>query len=349
MKAEFKIRDSRFKRAARRTSRFRLSISAVCFLVLSGVAHAQSSIRLAVVDLAGDDRGEATSLLRSLASASKSPSLDLPSFDPIDDDLVKAAARGAGYDGSLNLSRDEARALGQSLGCDFYLLGKVLIARRAVSAERFYFEALSGLFLVEARTGALTLFTLDRAKADGDEQARALLKELIASQWSRCAKAAILAWRKRAVEIENVGKVSAPLIEVFSDDFSAQGIEPPVFYQRLKPAYTEEADLAGITATVELEAVFGDDGRVGEVEVARWAGFGLDEAAMATVRQLRFKPARRDGKNVTIRGLVRYTFRRPNAQAVAPQTASPAEIERIRRALREALNPKQFPAKPPNF
>jgi TonB family protein len=171
----------------------------------------------------------------------------------------------------------------------------------------------------------------------------------MASQWARCADAVASARQKHAAEIENSERAATPLIEVFSDDPAAQGIEPPVFYQRLKPAYTEQADLAGIAATVELEAVFGEDGKVGQVEVVRWAGFGLDESAIATVRQLRFKSARRDGKNVTIRGLVRYNFRRPRTQAVVPPTASPAEIERIRRSLRDALNPKQFPKRPPNF
>jgi outer membrane biosynthesis protein TonB len=47
------------------------------------------------------------------------------------------------------------------------------------------------------------------------------------------------------------------------------------------------------------------------VEVVRWAGFGLDEAALSTVRQLHFAPARRDGTAVPMRVLLRYNFRRP--------------------------------------
>ncbi len=327
-------------------SRF-LVLSLICLLISTGSISAQSPVRLAVLDLAGDERREIGSLLKSLARDSKSPSFEL-----IDDQLVKVAVRGAGYAGSLNLSRDEARALGQSLGCDFYILGRILLTRRAVSNEDFYFDALAGLFIVEARTGALTSFVFDRAKSGVELEAHDRLKDAIGRQWARSASAIVSARERLAAEIESLARPSAPLaappVEVFSDDPDAQGIERPVFHERLKPAYTEQADLAGIMATVELEAVFGEDGKVAGVEVVRWAGFGLDESAIATVRQLRFDPAKHDGKNVTIRGLVRYNFRRPPALFTAPQAASPEEIERIRRSLREILSPRQSTGKRPN-
>lgn len=322
----------------------RWSLCVLCLLIFCLDVSAQTLIRLAVLDLVGDERGETVSLLRSLARQSESPSFEL-----IEEDLARLAARGVGYAGSLNLSRDEARALGQSLGCDFYLLGKVLVTRRAASGEQFYFDSLLGLFVVEARTGALVLFAIERAQRGSEREARAQLKELVKRGWTTCANTMVSAREKRVAEIENIAQPRAPLIEVFSDDLEAQGIKLPVFSQRLKPDYTEQADLAGITATVELEAVFGENGKVGDVEVTRWAGFGLDESAIATVHKLSFKPAERDGKRVTIRALVRYNFRRPHSQVVAPQVASPDEIERIRRSLRDLLSPGQSKVKPPNF
>lgn len=321
-----------------------LLLFAFCFLVSRYDVSAQTPIRLAVLDIAGDGQGEVAGLLRWLSRAS-----DSPQFELLDENLTRLAARGAGYDWGLNLSREEARALGQSLGCEFYILSKILITRRAVSSDKFYFEALAGLFVVEARTGALALFVFDRAQAGDEREVRDQLEEKVRREWLRCVSAIVSARKRQAAEIESVAPSHKPLIEVFSDDPGDQGVERPVFYQRLKPAYTEQADLAGITATVELEAVFGADGKVGDVEVTRWAGFGLDESAIATVRQLGFKPARRDGKNVTIRALVRYNFRRPPSQAVAPQTASPEDIERIRGSLRDILIPKQSPVKRPNF
>src|SRR5574341_250637 len=242
-----------------------------CLLIFCHGVSAQALVRLAVLDLVGDARGETVSLLRSLAGQSESPPSEL-----IEEDLTRLAARGVGYAGSLNLSRDEARALGQSLGCDFYLLGKVLVTRRAASGEQFYFDSRLGLFVVEARTGALILFAFERAQSPSEREARARLKELVKRGWMKGANAIAAAREKRVAEIENIRQPPAPLIEVFSDDLGAQGIKPPVFSQRLKPDYTEQADLAGITATVELETVFGEDGKVGDIEVTRWAGFGLD-------------------------------------------------------------------------
>jgi TonB family protein len=350
MKSKVKSQKSKGKRqkaegknAARATSDFCLLIFAFCLLISPFDVFAQTPIRLAVLDFAGDEQGKFAGLLRSLSRAS-----DSTQFDLLDEALARLAARGAGYDGSLNLSREEARALGQSLGCDFYFLGKVLITRRAVSADQFYFEALAGLFVVESRTGALALFVFDRAQAEDEQKARDRLEEMVKREWPRCASAIVSARKRQAAEIETAPQIAGPLIEVFPDNPDAEGMERPVFYQRLKPAYTEQADLAGVTATVELEVVFGADGKVGEVGVSRWAGFGLDESAVATVRQLGFKPARRDGKDVTIRALVRYNFRRPPSQAGAPQAASPEEIERIRRSLRDILIPKQSPAQRPD-
>jgi TonB family protein len=288
-----------------------------------------------VIDLIGDEAGEVSPLLRELARNDK--------LELIDEGLTRVAAKGAGYDGSLNLSRDEARALGQSLGCDFYILGKLQVSRRLATGEQFYFEALAGLFIVETRTGRLVKFEFERARGDDEKETYKSLIELIKKGWRRYADAINSARESLASEIGGLGQRREPAIEILTDGAEGKGIHQPVFYQRLKPAYTEQAELAGIAGTVELEAVFGEDGNIGEIEVRRWAGFGLDESAITTVRLLRFKPAERDGKRLTIRGLVRYNFRRPHSQAAQPQAQSREEIERLKRSLRDVLKPGQKP------
>jgi TonB family protein len=55
----------------------------------------------------------------------------------------------------------------------------------------------------------------------------------------------------------------------------------------------------------------GADGEVGKVQVARWAGFGLDEITVATVRQMHFFPAMKNGSPIAMRVLLRYNFRKP--------------------------------------
>jgi hypothetical protein len=47
------------------------------------------------------------------------------------DALTRAAALGAGYRGSLNLTLAEARDLGSAIGCEFFFTGKAGIERRS--------------------------------------------------------------------------------------------------------------------------------------------------------------------------------------------------------------------------
>src|SRR6185295_14800186 len=107
-----------------------------------------------------------------------------------------------------------------------------------------------------------------------------------------------------------------------ADSAAGAGFTPPEFLNRVKPEYTDEAERADITATVEALAVFRADGTVGEIQITRWAGFGLDEAAARAVRQLKFKPARRNGRPASVRATVRYNFRRIKEPA---QPAAPVE------------------------
>ncbi len=296
---------------------------------------AQPPNRLAILNLQGDEGGLIAALMRESARSDRDLSLEL-----VDEDLIRAALRGAGYEGSLNLSRAEARALGQSLGCDFFILGKVQVVRRLAQGEQFFYEALAGLMLAETRTGKLLDFAFERSQAQTEAEAQARLKEMTRLGWRKMSGAIAASRARREEEIVTIDRNSTPLIELLTDQPEGQGINPPLFYQRLKPVYTEQAELAGITATVELEAVFREDGTVGQVEIMRWAGFGLDQSAAATVRLLKFKPAERDGKKLSIRAVVRYNFRRPLTPAVKPQAQSQEEIDRLRRSLRNILKPR---------
>ena len=59
-------------------------------------------------------------------------------------------------------------------------------------------------------------------------------------------------------------------------------------YRRLRPTYPETAARAEAEATVDVVVDVGADGEVSKVQVARWAGFGLDDTTVATVRQMHF-------------------------------------------------------------
>lgn len=78
------------------------------------------------------------------------------------------------------------------------------------------------------------------------------------------------------------------------------GIEPPQLVKEVRPLYTDEARRRAVTGDVVLEIVVRRDGSVGDVRVTRALGSGLDQRAVAAVRQWRFSPARRQGAAVDV-------------------------------------------------
>lgn len=78
------------------------------------------------------------------------------------------------------------------------------------------------------------------------------------------------------------------------------GIEPPQLLREVRPVYTDDARRRGLEGDVVLEIVVRRDGTVGDVRVTRALGGGLEQRAIAAVRQWRFAPARRLGAAVDV-------------------------------------------------
>src|SRR6266446_4912785 len=114
-----------------------------------GSQPTERPVTLAVLDFGDSNIGRLAS--EKLASNLKRGT----SVVILDHDQVRAAARGAGYGGSINLSLNEARDLGAALGCDFFILGDAQTLRRSPSTGPVYFESYASLFTVSARTGRL--------------------------------------------------------------------------------------------------------------------------------------------------------------------------------------------------
>jgi len=89
------------------------------------------------------------------------------------------------------------------------------------------------------------------------------------------------------------------------------GIDPPRLLREVKADYTDDARRRGITGDVLLEIVVRRDGSVGDVSVLKGLGAGLDQRAVAAVRQWRFSPARRRGEvvDVVVEVAVEFTLR----------------------------------------
>ena len=78
------------------------------------------------------------------------------------------------------------------------------------------------------------------------------------------------------------------------------GIIPPRVLREVKADYTEDARRRGLTGDVVLEIVVRRDGSVGTVKLLQGLGLGLDDRAIAAVRQWRFAPAERLGVPVDV-------------------------------------------------
>ena len=87
------------------------------------------------------------------------------------------------------------------------------------------------------------------------------------------------------------------------------GVEPPQLLREVRPDYTEDARRRGIEGDVVLEIVVRRDGSVGDVRIVERLDSGLDQRAIAAVRQWRFAPARMRGTPVDVEVEVAVEFK----------------------------------------
>lgn len=231
-----------------------------------------------------------------------------------DADLTRSAAKGIGYTGSLNLTLSEARDLGAALATDFYVLGDAQVLRRSSFESPVFFEAYCSVFLVSSRTGRLVTWERPSFNNANAVQAQGLLSQELDVYVPQRLRVAMLQANQTEVKERIVVSPPAPVIEDAPDDektAAAQGLRLPRPYRRMRPEYPQTAARAEAEATVDVSVDVGADGEVGDVQIVRWAGFGLDEASLATVRQLHFFPAMKNGTAIPMRVLLRYNFRKP--------------------------------------
>jgi TonB family protein len=233
-----------------------------------------------------------------------------------DADMSRAAAKGIGYGGSLNLATNEARDLGAALATEFYFVGDAQTLRRSSFERPVYYEAYCSIFLVSTRTGQLLFWerpTFENAEAT---RAEVQLSQYLSDNSLIRRLVGVVKKNHEDERIQRTVLTASPevLIEEAPEDEKAaevQGIRPPRPYRRLRPEYPQSAARADAEAMVDVAVDVGADGEVGDVQIVRWAGFGLDEVTVATVRQLHFFPAMKNGAPIPMRVLLRYNFRKP--------------------------------------
>jgi TonB family protein len=232
----------------------------------------------------------------------------------IEGSMLRPALAGIGYEGSINLRREDARRIGAAIGCDFFITGKAEAIVRSYSKEDTHIEALIGVMIVDGRSGDLAYFDFIEEKASTAEAALSKVANSLKSKADFYAEK-MMNWRDEREVLRKDIQTKDALIEPVEDipeegSSRSEGFKPPEFLSRVKPEYTSQAERSDISATVEASVIFSANGEIGRIEITRWAGFGLDQSAIEAIQKLKFKPAMRDGKAVSVRATVQYNFRR---------------------------------------
>lgn len=293
-------------------SKVSLRLALILIAVPSWVFAQSSARRVAIAVLSFGD-----SQIGKESAASLSTSLRLiEDLQIADSDQTRAAASGSGYAPSLNMAVAEARTLGAALGSDFYILGDAQTLRRSPSSAPIYFESYASIFVVSSRTGRLVSWQRVTFQAPTPTSSASLLVAALSHKDLRdkLSAAILQALAEEQTARESAIEKGIPVIEEAPDDekvAEAGGLRLPRPYRRLQPSYPETAAQAEAEATVDVLVDLDKNGEVTHAEIARWAGFGLDEASLETVRKLHFFPAMRNGDRVPLRVLLRYNFRKP--------------------------------------
>ena len=82
----------------------------------------------------------------------------------------------------------------------------------------------------------------------------------------------------------------------------------PVVVAKPEPTYTADARQHQVTGTVVLRCVFGSSGRVTNIAAMSRLEHGLTEKAIAAAQQIRFIPAVKDGRFVSMYMQLEYNF-----------------------------------------
>ena len=304
-------------------------LACLCFGTQASFSHILRPTRIAVLDFGSTQTSfraaaQIRELFRGTNSNKRQTAID--EFEVIDRDEARAAALGSGYQGSVNLELQQARDLGAAIGCDFYFLGDAETLKRSPSTGASYFESFASVFLVSTRTGRLVLWERPNVQRDSPEESEKALLAMVASEETR--RRYIIAIRRALAEERaeraSVTELNAPVIEVMTNENSEtdKDVRAPRAYRRLKPPYPETAARAEAEATVDALVDIDARGEVGRVEIVRWAGYGLDQSVVDTVKQMHFFPAMRNGVAIPMRVLLRYNFRKPPTDKSTQQKPS---------------------------
>jgi TonB family protein len=100
---------------------------------------------------------------------------------------------------------------------------------------------------------------------------------------------------------------AAPVAKTRSSEEKAN-VKPVEVLFKPRPAYTDEARQLHVEGEVLVEVTFTATGQLVVRRVVRGLGHGLDESALRAAREIKYKPALRDGAPYDSTALVHIVF-----------------------------------------
>lgn len=93
-----------------------------------------------------------------------------------------------------------------------------------------------------------------------------------------------------------------------ADEPTNDKIVPLKLISKPRPAYTEAARQASVQGVIRMLVGFTEDGTVKHVLIVKPLSHGLNEQAVRAARQIKFTPAMKDGKPISVVKQIEYSF-----------------------------------------
>jgi len=119
-----------------------------------------------------------------------------------------------------------------------------------------------------------------------------------------------VALKKQKDAIEVSDSVQAGALETDTEHiYTGKQVDTKVrLIKKPNPSYTEEARSRAVTGTVILKCVFAANNTVTNIRIVQGLPYGLTEKAVEAARKIKFVPATKDGKNVSMWMQLEYNF-----------------------------------------
>lgn len=123
-------------------------------------------------------------------------------------------------------------------------------------------------------------------------------------------------WREQLNRLSIIGQQSggstgSPGVSQPTEDLPLPGREvtgKARVLDKPEPTYTQTARMAGVTGTVIMRCVFSRNGEITNLMVTQALGYGLTSKAVEAARKIKFVPATKEGRQVSMFMQLQYNF-----------------------------------------